>query len=818
MLSAGHILGSAQLLLTRLSDGASLLYTGDFKLQPGDASQPATTRHAQTLILETTYGLPQYRMPPREEVLAAMVKFAREAIEEGQVPMFGAYSLGKTQEILIALGRRAPELRFVLHPSASKMTKVYGDLGYPLPAWEPLKKETALTGTGAVVIAPPSAIRSQQLRKIKNRLTAMVSGWGLDPASRFRYQVDATFPLSDHADYDDLVRFVEEVNPERVLTLHGFATEFAADLRARGFDAWALTGANQMELFDAAPPTPSPRTATASPEPAGEGSWAAFCSVADRVAEVTGKLRKVEILAEYLASLPDEELPLAATFFTGRALGRTEDTRSLNLGWAIAKRALLEATTKTETEYRAAARGQNDGARTAYLLLQNATRPEPASLGHIRQLFEALAAARGPKPKTALLRDRLATLTPSEGRYVIAVLSRDLRIGLKEGLLEEALATAFDVEVAAVRRAHMLTGDLGQTAILARQKRLDEATVTPFVPLSCMLASPQETATAIWDRLGQSGEVWLEDKYDGIRAQLHRKGDRIELFSRDLRPLAAEFAELLEPARDLGADVILDGEIIAFAEGRRLTFFDLQKRLGRRHEGDLFLGQSVPVRFVAFDLIWLDGHSLLDQPLRERRAALESLNWAPPFECLPVHWARDAGEIDAEFKAARLRHNEGLIAKDPASAYSPGRRGLAWLKLKKPMPTLDCVVIKAEEGHGKRSHVLSDYTFAVQHEETGELLTIGKAYSGLTDAEIEELTGHFQEHTLRKRGRVHTVVPNIVLEIAFDSIQPSKRHNSGLALRFPRIAAIRRDKTPRDIDTLQTAQSLSRTLLPPQTS
>ncbi|RYD35926.1 MAG: DNA ligase, partial [Verrucomicrobiaceae bacterium] len=217
---------------------------------------------------------------------------------------------------------------------------------------------------------------------------------------------------------------------------------------------------------------------------------------------------------------------------------------------------------------------------------------------------------------------------------------------------------------------------------------------------------------------------------------------------------------------------------------------------------------SVPLRFIAFDLLWKDGEDLLGQPLLDRRAKLESLALVSPFETIAIHPADDPGEIERLFKQSLQDGHEGLIAKDPASSYSPGRRGKSWLKLKGVMPTLDCVVVAAEQGHGKRSDVLSDYTFAVRDETNGALRVLGKAYSGLTDQEIEELTEHFTRNTLRKERRKHHVEPDIVLEIAFDAIRPSPRHDSGLALRFPRIKAIRRDKTVADIDTLQSARAL----------
>jgi DNA ligase-1 len=283
----------------------------------------------------------------------------------------------------------------------------------------------------------------------------------------------------------------------------------------------------------------------------------------------------------------------------------------------------------------------------------------------------------------------------------------------------------------------------------------------------------------------------------------------VRIYTRDLRDVTGQFADVVRHARALPAPVILDGEILAYEEGKKLTFFDLQKRLGRKTEDDLFQTKShVPVIYRAFDLLWLKGESLLRHPLVERRRLLEGLAFPEGFELTPITPVHSPAEIEAAFNAARLRHNEGLIAKDGASLYTPGRRGLAWLKLKKQLATLDVVVTGAELGHGKRSGVLSDYTFAVRDDETGALLNIGKAYSGVTDEEIEELTEHFINTTIATYGNYRQVRPEIVFEVAFDAVNPSTRHPSGLALRFPRIKAIRRDKTPAEIDTLSYAKSL----------
>ncbi|MEM0969812.1 MAG: ATP-dependent DNA ligase, partial [Verrucomicrobiota bacterium] len=822
LLPSGHILGAAQIWIERKRDGASLLYTGDFKLRKGVSSPQAEMRAADRLIMETTFGRPTYQLPPSEEVLGELVKFVTEALEDGLIPVIGAYSLGKTQELLAALGARSKKFSFVVHRSAKAMTELYEELGAcSLPPWEVDGPETVLGGK--VLIVPPSVLRSQRIRKLPKKTTAMVTGWGIDPNSRFRYQVDAVFPLSDHADYPDLLRSVEQVSPKEVLTLHGFADDFARDLRGRGYEAWSLTGTNQLELFDAILPSKdssderSSQTGTVVEEKfhssGGNDSFGRFAALCDDLAHATGKKRKTDMLASYFVSLTDDsDLAIAATYLSGRPFPKAHAHRSLQVGWRLIKRALLAAVLRSEADYQRFAVGQNDGGRVARRFLEGRTTAKPCSLREVDQFFSRLGDAKGPGAKEALLKAFFQERTAREGAYLVKILGGDLRIGLREGLVEEAIAIAFRQPPSGVRRAHMLTGELGKTAIFARQEKLHLAKPIPFVPLQSMLASPEETAHAFWERLegAERGEIWAEEKYDGIRAQIHRQGDRCDIYSRDLRSLSAEFPELLAAALSgIVSDVILDGEIIASAEGRRLTFFDLQKRLGRRHEGDLFFGQAIPVRFIAFDLLWKDGKSMLEDPLRERRKVLESLDLSDPFDVLALHRPQSVEEVEAAFADARRSGNEGLIGKDPESGYSLGKRGHSWVKLKAPMPTLDCVVVAAEEGHGKRSHVLSDYTFAVLDERTDTFVVIGKAYSGLTDQEIEELTERFLAETLRKERRKRFVEPRVVLEIAFDSIQPSKRHSSGLALRFPRIHSIRRDKNPRSVDTLEYARRLA---------
>ncbi len=827
---AGHIFGSAQFFLE--TEAGSLLYSGDFKLRPGRSAEPAEWTKAETLIMETTFGRPRYRFPPTELVVQQIVAFCREALEEGATPILLGYSLGKAQEILCSLSDA--DLRPMLHGSVYQMTRIYEQFGQSFCEYERYNPNAT---AGKVLICPPSVNRSRMIQRLTNRRVAMISGWAVEPNAIYRYQVDAAFPLSDHADYSDLMRYVELVQPQRVLTLHGFAADFARDLGDRGIEAWPLTTENQMELsLPATSSLPTRRPATMQPNRPNESSeFRTFAELGERIAATPAKLEKIGLLADYLRSLAPGALRIAAVFFTGKPFAQN-DQRTVQTGWAIIFRALLGASRRSDAELHRIAASHGDASKTTFEMLEGRTAPEPFSLGEAYELFETLHRTRGPAGKTELLQARFTRLSPLEAQYLVKILSGDLRIGLREGLVEEAIGRAFNLAIDEVKEAHMLLGDIGKTALLAARGELDRAELTLFRPIKVMLASPEPSAEAIWarfvapqpndpglqnevDESGRANEqrnhypvVFVEDKFDGIRAQLHRGGDRVELFSRDLRRVTEQFAELAEKARDFAVDVILDGEIMAFEDGRKLTFFDLQRRLGRKSESaDLFDAPSadVPVVFVVFDLLWLDGRSLLKVPLRERRELLGGLTLPERFLHAEVAPAQSAEEIEAAYQMARRRFNEGLMVKDPQSHYRPGRRGLSWFKLKKELATLDVVVVAAELGHGKRNHVLSDYTFAVRDEASGELLPIGKAYSGLTDVEIAELTEHFRKNATNDRGRYLKVKPDIVLEVAFNSIQPSNRHASGLALRFPRIKAIRRDKTVDAIDTLAYARKLA---------
>lgn len=522
---------------------------------------------------------------------------------------------------------------------------------------------------------------------------------------------------------------------------------------------------------------------------------AEFAEVASRIAATTKKIEKERILAGYLSSLDDGSLERAAVFFTGSPFP-SRDERVTGVGWSLVADAAAEAT-GTEREQLVGEMVSAGDAADGVAPFFSRHRGNEVSILELGEIFDELAATSGSLSKSSILVRLFRRLNPQEARSVIKILLGEFRIGLQQGLVEYAVARAFDAPLEDVRRAQMFVGDIGATALLARSGTLAEASMQLFHPLGFMLAQPEEDPAKIVEILG--GGALADDKYDGIRAQIHFDGSSVRIYSRTLDEISGRFPELVDAARELASPCILDGEVVAYQNGI-LPFAALQKRLGRKRL-DAAILERAPVVFFAFDLLHIEGESIFERPLQERleamRGLLQSGSKILPSTQSPV---MSAADVDRLFDAARERGNEGLVVKAADSLYTPGRRGKSWLKYKKALATLDCVITAAQYGHGKRRNVLSDYTFAVLHE--GRLLNIGKAYSGLTDAEIDTLTERLREITVSTHGPVHVVRPEIVLEIAFDRIQESKRHKSGYALRFPRIANLRDDKTTEEISTL----------------
>ncbi|MDT5059735.1 MAG: ligase 1 [Acidobacteriota bacterium] len=530
------------------------------------------------------------------------------------------------------------------------------------------------------------------------------------------------------------------------------------------------------------------------------------------VAATTKKLEKAAILGAYLHELDDADLARAARYFAGHQFPMS-DARTTNVGTSVLRNALSEATALSVENLRPRYVRLGDSGEVAYEAILEVKGEQLApsiTLAETESLIERLSEMKGTKNKKALLAGVLADATALEAKYLVKLLIGDLRIGLKEGLVEDAIARAFKQKLALVSQANMMMGDLGETAVLARRGQLGGIRMRLFHPLKFMLATAAADLSDIARTMPE--EFFVEDKFDGIRAQAHVAGSRLALYSRTMDEITHRFPELVEPLTKLPADAIIDGEIVPASGGVILPFSELQKRLGRKTVSAELLA-STPVIFIAYDLLYAAGSVLIDKPLEKRRSKLEELIGAQDTVLLSqAKRTTEVASLDEEFDAARRRGNEGLMIKDPRSSYKPGRRGREWLKLKRALATLDVVVTSVEVGNGKRRHLLSDFTFAVRRsEEDPELLNVGKAYSGLTDAELLELTEWFRAHTISEfaHGKVRIVEPKVVLEVTFDRVQESKRHKSGYALRFPRILRLREDKSADEIDTVETVRKLA---------
>lgn len=649
--------------------------------------------------------------------------------------------------------------------------------------------------------------------------------------------------------------------------------------------------------------------------------FAELATLADWLAGEASRLKKRAAIAEAVGQLANsgtESDPIAQAgrfclYLAGQPFPEA-DSRKLNAGGAILSRALKAVSGAADAAMTAAYRRHGDMGAAAYDLLVAPYGKAPVeatiTLASIAESFDAMATARTTAARLSTAEDLLRRATALEAKYLLKLMLGDMRIGVKQSLVEEGIAVAAGAPVEAVRHAVMLEADLQRAVGRAFRGTLTEARMTLFHPLGFMLASPVETpeeaverftakpkkvpapkpakrkgrkkatageeaaeiaallpadsaeagfaedveleadsnATGLAGSAGEPGTIhaFLEDKFDGIRAQVHY-GDpaqpgRVAIYSRSREDITESFPEIEEAFSSVNAPpggVIFDGEILGWEllADKALPFAVLGQRIGRKRVDD-DMRQQIPVVFMAFDLMFANGELLLPRPLSTRRSLLERIiadlqsmttsglaaaskasqrdlfapaePTAQPVQRLRLSRAEmveSAEGVDTGYRDARARSNEGVMLKAASSPYLPGRRGLAWLKLKRELATLDVVITGAEFGSGKRAQSLSDYTFAVRGP-GGDLLNLGKAYQGVTDAEIAELTEWLKAHTLEDFGHFRTVEPLRVLEVAFNNIMRSDRHASGFALRFPRIIRVRDDKPVEEIDTLDRVQEV----------
>jgi DNA ligase 1 len=537
----------------------------------------------------------------------------------------------------------------------------------------------------------------------------------------------------------------------------------------------------------------------------------------EKVRLAKGKNEKVAILAGFLSRLKSEdEVEYAARFAAGRSTrkGSAEETQ---VGYSALIGVLRDVTGVTQEELSRSYLKHGDLSESVAEFIgrkREATlfdgEEDALTILDVASTFERITEAQG-KGSTALKRDLVKSLLHRgggalEAKYIVKILSREMRIGLVEGLVEEAVAEAFGGGTGRekVKEAYLMLGDVGLLAREAKGGRLGEVRIEPMRPTNFMLAEPMASAGEI-SKYFEGRELFAEYKYDGVRAQVHKLGGEVKIFSRRLEEMTKSFPEVVEAAQRIPHDVVLDGEIVAFREGEGpLSFQLIQRRLRR---ADVEESKRIaPIRYYCFDILYLDGSPVHGESFRARRELLWGLLRGTSIQRADSRTVRTAAEIEAFFRESRALGFEGLVLKDPESPYTPGRRGRYWAKLKEELDTLDVVMVAAEFGHGKRAGKISDYTFAVR--DGDGLKVIGKAYSGLTDKEIDEMMVRIKKLTVGEVGFRMEVRPEIVLEVAFDSIQRSDRHDSGYALRFPRIKAIREDRRVSDIDTLDRVREI----------
>jgi len=534
--------------------------------------------------------------------------------------------------------------------------------------------------------------------------------------------------------------------------------------------------------------------------------FARLCEALDAARSTSSRNAKVSAIASAL------EIAAASGVGPLRTAVRVAlgDLARLGMGWRALSGALAARLGETDdTRIIEASRRLGDLGDAAEELISQRTpqdAKEPLSLADVQTMVDGLRTASSRARRAALVTTALGRSSALEAKFLVKALSGELRIGAAPGVVLLAIASAFHSDEADVRRAYGLVADLAEVSVLAFEKRLAEANVVPGRALAFMLATPIETVKSPID----FSLLVAEEKLDGVRAQVHVHGvpRQVTIFARGLERVTESFPEVAEAFAAFATDLVLDGEILSIAaDGRPRPFQALQARLNRKKPSPELLSE-VPVCFVAFDVLVRGDTVLVDKPWHERRLQLEEVARELGLSIKETATVTDQTTLDAEFDRARKNGNEGLVLKRRDAPYEAGKRGQSWLKVKKATATLDVVVTAAEQGHGNRAAVISDYTFAVWKDDA--LVDVGKAYSGLTDAEIDTLSRHFTASTIEQRGGWRKVVPDVVLEVGFDGIQRSDRHPSGFSLRFPRILKIRTDKTAEECDTLETVEALFR--------
>lgn len=665
---SGHLIGSTQLRLR--GEGETLLYTGDFKPREPGSPLVCATPSADLLIMETTYGLPKYVFPDTARILADIRDFCADCLQDGHTPVLFGYSLGKSQALLQELAREGVPI--MLHREAFRLTEACREFATDLPACSLFD---AATCQGHIVIAPPQAPDSAWLRKVPSPKTAMMTGWAVDPAAAYRYRCDRLFPLSDHADFLELIEFVEKVRPSRVLTTHGYAREFAETLRERGYEAWALGQENQMGLRLTVPSPTSKAPDAESDAPPDEEpkapahSFEAFVRLLESLESRPSPSARRKILADYLASMDSQQAALALEFLA-MDLPPFARQREPLVDADLLKMAALQAFDIPESALRAAYRSTRDLSQALASLAPTRRAAPSLDLAKARSMTRALREASSPAFRLSFLQSELKRLSATELKWMSRILTARLRLKLAPQDLAHALADLLATEAMDLVDAYHRGSEwpaIFEAAHAGRLRQLQLQVFTPLPPMPCpRAAKPQELES--W--MGE--EVWAEEKFDGLRVLLHKLDERVDLFDAQGRRRTVSFPEIAEAARELPQDFVAEGCIVAWRNERPAPSDDLRSRLDQAAE-ELFPGEETPAILWLYDLLWSRGSEVLRRPLAERRDTLEGFSFNTAIRLAPTLPARDLLELEMRAQQAVARGHRGVVLKRTDAAYTLAR-------------------------------------------------------------------------------------------------------------------------------------------------
>jgi len=544
-------------------------------------------------------------------------------------------------------------------------------------------------------------------------------------------------------------------------------------------------------------------------------SFLSFADLCHRVEEVSSTLEKIDLVAAFLSGLDEVDLAISSNFVMGTVFPPGSDL-VMGVGPSILYEALARACGCPNTQIQEMLRATGDAGLVASKIVEKRrpqnfaafTDREELSISGVYRRFLAAAKAAGKRSqdvKVKNLQFLFSQASALEALYIARLAIEDMRIGVGEGGVRNALAKAFSRTAEAVERGYNLTNDMGLVAVSAKNGTLSELSVMLNHPIKMMLAQLGE---GIPEALKEMNAAAIEWKYDGARVQIHKDGEKVRIFSRRLENVTASLPDIVRAAAQKihAKSAILDGEAVAIGEDRRpMAFQEILKRFRRKYNVEK-LAAEIPLRLFLFDLIYLDGKSVIDLPLSERRALLVEI--ADPSLVAKQALSDEEEVAERIYKEALDAGHEGIMLKNPSSAYTPGKRGKNWLKIKPVMETLDLAVIGARWGEGRRASFLGSYRLGCVDPETGRLLDVGWVATGLTDEALADLTGVFKDLIVVEKGMEMELKPAVIFEVAYEEIQKSPNYSSGFALRFPRLVRVRDDKSLEEADTLERVVSL----------